>query len=63
MSNFLIAFLFAAGGGTWIYTKIYSRTGGNTQHALIVAGLSGLLLFGFMLLVLAMLGGAISDAF
>lgn len=63
MSNFLIAFLFAAGGGTWIYSKMYSRTGGNTQNALIVAGLSGVLLFGFMLIVLAITGGYISDNF
>jgi len=60
MSNFLIAFLFAAGGGTWIYSKMYSRTGGNTQNALIVAFLSGGLLFLFMLVVLAIVGNIIS---
>ncbi len=60
MSNFLIAFLFAAGGGTWIYSKMYSRTGGNTQNALVVAGLSGGLLFLFMLVVLAIVGNIIS---
>jgi len=63
MSNFLIAFLFAAGGGTWIYNKMYSRTGGNTQNALIVAALSGGLLFLLMLLILAVVGNIITDAF
>lgn len=61
MSNFLIAFFFAAGAGTWIYSKMYSRTGGNTQSSLIVAGLSGALLFVFMLVVLAIIGNAIGN--
>lgn len=63
MSNFLIAFLFAGGGGTWIYNKMHSRTGGNTQHALIVAGASGVILFLFMLVVLSIIGSMISDSF
>lgn len=63
MSNYLIAFLFAAGSGTWIYNKMYSRTGGNNVNALVVAGLSAGLLFLFMLVVLAIVGNLISDAF
>ena len=61
MSNFLIAFLFAAGAGTWIYTKVQQKTGGNTQQALIVGGISGGLLFLFMLVVLAIVGDMISN--
>lgn len=63
MSNFLIAFLFAGGAGTWIYSKMYSRTGGNTQNALTVAGISGALLFLLMLLILSVTGNMISDGF
>lgn len=63
MSNVLIAFLFAAGAGTWIYSKMYARTGGNQQHALLVAGLSGGLLFLFMLAILAIVGNMISNNF
>lgn len=63
MSNFLIAFLFAAGAGTWIYTRVQAKTGGNTQQALVVAGLSGLLFFLFMLLVLSIVGNIISSSF
>lgn len=62
MSNFLIAFLFSLGAGTWIYNKMYSRTGGNTQNALIVAGLSGGLLFLLMLVVLSIVGNIISGS-
>lgn len=60
MSDYVVAFLFAIGAGTWIYSKIYSRTGGNTQNALVVAGLSGALLFLFMLVVLNMIESYIS---
>ena len=41
MSNLLIAFLLAAGFGTWIYSKVYRQTGGNQQNSLIVGGVSG----------------------
>jgi len=42
MSNLLIAFLIAAGSSAWIYAKMYRRSGGLRQQALIVAGVSGL---------------------
>jgi hypothetical protein len=63
MPNFVIALLFAIGAGTWIYTKVQAKTGGNTQQSLIVAGLLGVLLFLTMLLILAMAGDMISNAF
>lgn len=62
MSALLIAFLFAAGGATWIYNKMYSRTGGNTQNALIIAGVSGGLLFLVMLIILSITGNMISGS-
>ncbi|HSX43760.1 MAG TPA: hypothetical protein VLE69_00455 [Candidatus Saccharimonadales bacterium] len=42
MSNLLIAFLLAAGSGAWIYAKMYRQSGGLRKQALIVAGISGL---------------------
>lgn len=52
MPNPLIAFLFAVGVAAWIYSKTQRRTGGNTQNALIVAGLVGVLAFIAMLTLL-----------
>ena len=40
-SNGLIGFLAAAGIGTYVYNIMYKNTGGNTQTALIVAGIVG----------------------
>jgi hypothetical protein len=49
MSAFLIALLFAAGAGTWIYTKFGRRTGGgNQQNAFIGAGVAAALIFLFV---------------
>jgi len=45
MSEFAIAFLFAAGGGTWVYLYFMRKTGSNTQNSLIAAGLVGVLIF------------------
>lgn len=45
MSSAFIAFLFAAGAGTWVYSKIYNQTGGNTKSAVVAAVAVGLLLF------------------
>lgn len=53
MSNFLIAFLFGAGAGTWIYSKIYKNTGGNNKSALTTAGIGGFILFLLMLIILS----------
>lgn len=48
----VVALMFAAGAGTWVYTKVLRSTGGNTQNALIVAGISGAFAFAIMLIVL-----------
>lgn len=45
------------GVATWVYTKMFSKTGGNTQSASIVAGISGFAAAAIMLMVLAMLPG------
>lgn len=52
MSNGLVAFMLGAGVAVWVYNKIYSRTGGNSQNAGIVAGVAGVAAFVLMLLVL-----------
>lgn len=54
MPNVVVAFLLAAGGGAWSYTKINAKTGGNTQNALVVGGVVGALLFVVMMIVLAL---------
>lgn len=45
MSDILIALLATLGAGTWIYSKIYRSTGGNTKSSLIFAAASGLVIF------------------
>lgn len=53
MSQTVIAFMIALGAGTWIYSKFYSRTGGNQKSALTAAGLSGVGIFIFVLILLS----------
>lgn len=53
MSNFVIALLIAIGSGTWIYSKMYNRTGGNNTNAITVAALGGFVIFLFVLLLLS----------
>ena len=49
MSALLISLLFAAGAGTWVYTKLGRRTGGgNQQGAFIGAGVAAVLIFLFV---------------
>jgi uncharacterized membrane protein YdjX (TVP38/TMEM64 family) len=45
MSGFLIAFLLALGGGTWIYTKLMRSSGGLTKEAVTAAAVAGVLIF------------------
>jgi hypothetical protein len=44
MSNLLIAFLLSVGSGGWIYGKMYRSSGGLSKQALIVAGVSGVVI-------------------
>ncbi len=46
----VVALMFGAGFGAWVYTKIYRNTGGNTQNALVVAAVATV--FGFMAMLL-----------
>jgi len=40
-----IAFLMAIGTAAWVYSKFQRSTGGNTQNALIGAGVVGVIVF------------------
>lgn len=57
MSNALIGLFLAVGVAAWVYNQVQRRTGGNTQNALVVAGLVGLLAFIAMLTLLNFLPG------
>lgn len=57
MNSLLVGFLLAVGAGGWIYSKAYKASGGLTQKALIVAGISGLVIFIISWSVLDMLFG------
>jgi len=53
MPNVLIALLMAVGVTAWVYSKMYRRTGGNTQNAMISAGLVGFLVFVAAIVILS----------
>jgi hypothetical protein len=36
-----IALLLGLGGGAWVYSRFYSRTGGNSKSSLITGALCG----------------------
>lgn len=55
MSNGLVAFLFAIGAAAWVYSKFNRKTGGNTQSAVIGAGVVGLVVFVLAFTLLALL--------
>ena len=52
MSNMLIGFIFGIGFAGWVYSKIYRSTGGNTQNAIIVAGVAGAFAMGLVVILL-----------
>jgi hypothetical protein len=45
MSDFMIAFLAAVGGATWLYAKMQRSTGGNTTNSVVVAAGAGIVIF------------------
>lgn len=52
MSNGLVGLFAGIGAAGWVYAKMSRRTGGNTQTALIVAGVAGIFAFGIVFLLL-----------
>jgi hypothetical protein len=55
MSKYLIALIAAIGAGGWAYSKIQRRTGGNTQTSLLMAGVAGVIVFLFIIIVFGFL--------
>ncbi len=53
MSNLLISLFFGVGAGTWIYSKMFNRTGGDNKSALTVAALGGFTLFFLFFIILS----------
>jgi uncharacterized membrane protein YeaQ/YmgE (transglycosylase-associated protein family) len=56
-SNILIGFLMGISIGTWVYSKLMNKTGGNTQNAVIGAAVVGFI----VLLVVSTLLGLMSE--
>lgn len=52
MSDGIIAFLAAIAGGTWLYSRLMRSTGNNVKNSLLIAAISGGLLFIFLWLAL-----------
>lgn len=57
MPNVVVALFFTAGASTWIYSKMYRRTGGNNKSSLTVAGACAVVIFLFAMAVLAAING------
>jgi hypothetical protein len=45
MSAFWVSLMFAAGFGTWIYTKFQKYSGNNTQQSAIASVIAALFIF------------------
>lgn len=60
MSPLLVSFIFGLGASAWVYSKVMNRTGGNTQSALVTAGVSGLALAILFFLILTTIDSMIS---
>jgi hypothetical protein len=44
MSAFVVSLMFAAGAGTWLFTKFQKYSGNNTKQSAIAAGFVGLII-------------------
>lgn len=53
-SNLTVGIIMGIGVAGWVYSKIYKRTGGNTQNSLVVAVLVGLLAAMVVVVILGM---------
>jgi len=54
-SNTTIALLVALSAAAWIYSKMMRSTGSNTQSSLTTAGISGVVVFIILLILLSIL--------
>lgn len=55
MSTFVIGLLLALGGGTWAFSQIQRRTGGNTRTALLFGAIAGFMLFLLSMIIFSFL--------
>ncbi len=55
MNGLLVSFILALGISAWIYSKMMKTSGGLTQTALIVSGMSGAVIFFIVVSILSML--------
>jgi hypothetical protein len=55
MGNGIIAFLVAISASVWIYTKMMRKTGNNAGSAATVAGVSAVVVFIAVLLLLGLI--------
>lgn len=56
MSYFVVALLFALGGGGWVYMYFMRTTGSNTRNSLVAAIAAGLIIFIAAFVVLSFAG-------
>jgi p-aminobenzoyl-glutamate transporter AbgT len=52
MGNGVIAFLAGIAAVAWIYNKMLRKTGNNKQSSAVIAGVSGVLIFILIFIVL-----------
>ncbi len=55
MSAAIISLLFALGAGAWLYTKFMRYSGNNTQQAAIATGVSSVIIFFVLYLILGLI--------
>jgi hypothetical protein len=56
MGAFGIALLLGLGGGAWVYSRIYNRTGGNGSASIATAAICGVAIVIILFLLLKMFG-------
>lgn len=54
MSAAVVSLLFALGIGTWLYTKFMRYSGNNTQQSAIATGVSAVIIFVVLYLILGL---------
>lgn len=60
MPSWIVAFLFASGLSTWVYTKLMRTTGNNTKSSLMATGFTFLLSFFVFWAIMAFVNGLVS---
>jgi hypothetical protein len=61
LPSIVVGIMLGAGAGTWVYSKTMRRTGGNTQNAIVLAAITGIIACIFIMTVLAMVDSALGN--